>query len=67
MSRYGNDTKELPKKEMNSFEQQEMVLKGKYCFLSEDLISSIFREELLNKIQIAREEIKPKQIEIKIK
>lgn len=49
LSRYSNDEEEVPKKEMNSFEQQEMVLKGKYCFLSEDLISSIFREELLNK------------------
>lgn len=56
LSRYGNDTKELPKKEMNSFEHQEMVLKGKYCYLSEDLISSIFREELLNKRNITIED-----------
>lgn len=56
LSGYGNDEKEVPKKEMNSFEHQEMVLKGKYCYLSEDLISSIFREELLNKKNITIED-----------
>lgn len=56
LSGYGNDEKEVPKTEMDSFENQEIILKGKHAYLSVDFISSIFREELLNKKNITIED-----------
>lgn len=45
---YSNDEEEVLKKEMDSFEKDEIVLKGKHAYLSTDLIGAVFREELLN-------------------
>ncbi len=56
LSRYSNDEEEVPKKEMDSFEEREIILKGKHAYLSVDFISSIFREELLNKKNITIED-----------
>ena len=56
LSGYGNDEKEVPKTEMDSFENQEIIFKGKHAYLSVDFISSIFREELLNKKNITIED-----------
>ena len=48
LSRYSNDEEEVPKKEMDSFEEHEMVLKGTHAYLSTEFVNDIFREELLN-------------------